>query len=99
MGNLRDVVDRIVSGFFYTPPHSPPCARGTNVVSEYSRSRWCFVRPVDTTLSLSLQQRSRLHLKAPVTQCTHAYTRIHDNVVHAPTVLATGLRLVLPGND
>lgn len=31
MSNLRDVVDRLVSGFFYTDPHSPPCAHGENV--------------------------------------------------------------------
>ncbi|CAM9359759.1 unnamed protein product [Ectocarpus fasciculatus] len=26
MTNIRGVVDRMVSGFFYTDPHSPPCA-------------------------------------------------------------------------
>ncbi|CAM9301460.1 unnamed protein product [Ectocarpus sp. 4 AP-2014] len=31
MSNLRDVVDRMVSGFFYVHPHSPPCARMENV--------------------------------------------------------------------
>lgn len=33
MSNLRDVPDRLVSGFFYTAPHSPTCARQEIVVS------------------------------------------------------------------
>lgn len=33
MSNLRDVSDRLISGFFYTAPHSPMCARQQNVVS------------------------------------------------------------------
>ena len=33
MSNLRHVVDRMVSGFFYTKPHSPHCAQGDTVVS------------------------------------------------------------------
>lgn len=32
MSNLRDVVDRLVSGFFYTAPHSPACAQSEGVV-------------------------------------------------------------------
>ena len=36
MSNLRDVVDRLVSGFFYTAPHSPECARRETVV-RYSK--------------------------------------------------------------
>ena len=32
MSNVRDVVDRLVSGFFYTAPHSPECARREIVV-------------------------------------------------------------------
>lgn len=32
MTNLRGVVDRLVSGFFYTKPHSPRCAREGIVV-------------------------------------------------------------------
>ncbi|CAN0481507.1 unnamed protein product, partial [Laminaria digitata] len=31
MSNLRDVVDRLVSGFFYTAPHSPACAQSESV--------------------------------------------------------------------
>lgn len=34
MSNLRDVVDRMVSGFFYEAPHSPTCAREDEVVSK-----------------------------------------------------------------
>lgn len=33
MSNLRDVVDRLVSGFFDVGPHSPACAHMDNVVS------------------------------------------------------------------
>ncbi|CAM9476606.1 unnamed protein product, partial [Hapterophycus canaliculatus] len=33
MSNLRGVTDRMISGFFYTSPHSPKCARIDNVVS------------------------------------------------------------------
>lgn len=33
MSNLRDVVDRLVSGFFYAAPHSPACAQLDRVVS------------------------------------------------------------------
>lgn len=33
MSNVRDVADRMVSGFFYDSPHSPPCARKPTVVS------------------------------------------------------------------
>lgn len=33
MSNLRHVVDRMVSGFFYTNPHSPHCAQEDTVVS------------------------------------------------------------------
>lgn len=34
MSNLRDVTARIVSAFFYTPPHSPRCASAEEVVGE-----------------------------------------------------------------
>lgn len=34
MANIRDVADRIVSGFFYTFPHSPACARQEDVVRQ-----------------------------------------------------------------
>eukprot|EP00903_Cladosiphon_okamuranus_P008206 g7901.t1 len=42
MTNLRGVVDRLVSGFFYTKPHSPSCAHADNV--DYEN---CFTEMVD----------------------------------------------------
>jgi len=39
MANLRVVVDRVISGFFYTAPHSPPCARQADVVRPRIHSR------------------------------------------------------------
>ena len=32
MANLRHVVDRMISGFFYAKPHSPNCAHEDTVV-------------------------------------------------------------------
>lgn len=45
MANVRGVVDRMVSGFFYTAPHSPDCAQKDVVVSgtELSHSKSCRV--------------------------------------------------------
>lgn len=33
MSNLRDVADRMISGFLYEHPHNPPCAREQVLVS------------------------------------------------------------------
>eukprot|EP00903_Cladosiphon_okamuranus_P018398 g16922.t1 len=44
MTNLRGVVDRLVSGFFYTKPHSPKCARED--VVDYKE---CFMKMVDNS--------------------------------------------------
>ncbi|CAM9825520.1 unnamed protein product [Ascophyllum nodosum] len=43
MANVRDVADRIVSGFFYTSPHSPECARES--VVDYES---CFQEMIDS---------------------------------------------------
>lgn len=39
MTNLRGVVDRLVSGFFYSKPHSPLCAREDVVVRREEEER------------------------------------------------------------
>ena len=39
MSNMRGVVDRVVSGFFYSAPHSPKCTKDENVNYEE-----CFLR-------------------------------------------------------
>lgn len=39
MSNMRGVVDRVVSGFFYSAPHSPKCTEDENVNYEE-----CFLR-------------------------------------------------------
>lgn len=51
MANVRDITDRIVSGFFYSSPHSPPCARNEDVV----RNALCFL---STILLYSVQMHS-----------------------------------------
>ncbi|CAM9825383.1 unnamed protein product [Ascophyllum nodosum] len=42
MANVRDVTDRIISGFFYSAPHSPRCARAKHV--DYDS---CFQEMID----------------------------------------------------
>ncbi|CAB1109616.1 unnamed protein product [Ectocarpus sp. CCAP 1310/34] len=44
MSNIRDVVDRMVSGFLYTQPHSPLCTRTDDVDYES-----CFEEMMNTT--------------------------------------------------
>lgn len=53
MSNIRDVVDRLVSGFLFGSIHSPECAKrekvvcGVNIWSSTVAHFWCFRHPFE----------------------------------------------------
>lgn len=44
MSSIRDVTARMVSAFFYSSPHSPPCARKDSVVSDGNKGALALFR-------------------------------------------------------
>ena len=56
MASLRGVVDRMVSGFLYTAPHSPPCAMREDVVRTFivfGVMKW-ILRPIKSLLQFAV---------------------------------------------